>query len=213
MKTTPHTKIAFGVALAFTALAWVAPGCGETTSQMPLAVDGAVVQPTTFPDASACVPATACTSSACPPSTDGGFSCYWSCGQASLCAGSALFSSASNPCSSSGCAPGTDASLAYTVNETNARCVLTAMRDGTIGDVAWGTSTNDVDVSSTYDENYNLIAGRQAYGWWSYTADSFAYGRWAAKQLKPASYFQTCLDSHDTATYLSCLQQAFESCP
>jgi hypothetical protein len=211
MKKTPHTKIAYGVAFGLFALWWLVPGCGETTNLTPGAENEAGA-PLSWPDASACVPLAACTTSACPTNPDGGFGCYWTCGQASLC-NDAHFSSGSNPCSSSGCAAGTDASATYTVDTTNARCVLSAMRDGTIGEVTWGTTADDVDVFSTYEEAVNLIAGRQAYGWWSETDGPSVYQRYAGKQLKPASFFQTCLDSNDVPTYLSCLQNAYESCP
>jgi hypothetical protein len=211
MGVTPYSKVVYGVATVAVALWWFMPGCGQTSSEAPPATSDSGA-PVTWPDASACVPLAACVTSACPNSPDGGFGCYWSCGQASLC-GTVEFSEPASPCSSSGCSAGTDASVSYSVNETNARCVLTAMRDGTVGEVTWGTSQEAVDFNSTYEEDVNLIAGRQAYGWWSQTSDSFDYQRYAGKQLQAASFFQTCLDSNDVPTYLSCLQNAYASCP
>jgi hypothetical protein len=210
MGTAPHTKIAYGVALGFTALVWFAPGCGKTSSDTTFGPDAGTAQES-FADASACVPLTGCEATACPTNSDGGFGCYWACGQASLCA-SAHFTSSGNPCSSSGCAGGIDAAVAYTVDETNVRCILTAMRDGTIGEVMWGSSTINVEPPTDYEEDMDLITQRQAYGWWQYESDSYDYQRYAGRQLKAASYFQTCLDSNDVPTYLSCLQNAYEGC-
>ena len=69
------------------------------------------------------------------------------------------------------------------------------------------------DVGVRLLQAQNIVGERQAYGWWQYETDSYSYGRYAGKQLKPASFFQTCLGSNDTATYLSCLQNAYEACP
>jgi hypothetical protein len=208
---TPHTKIAFGVASVVAALSWFVPGCGQTTSEDPLGPDGGP-STQTFPDASACVPLASCAASACPSSPDGGFPCYWSCGQVSMC-GTVEFSSAGNGCSSSGCTGDWDAALAYTVDETAARCVLTAMMNDTPGEVAWGTSVSSAQGLSTYHEDVNIITERQTYGWWQYESDSYSYGRYAGKQLQPASYLKTCLASNDVSTYLTCLQNAYAACP
>ncbi len=208
---TPHSKLVFGVLAGLAALSWLVPGCGETSSQAPPDADGGKVV-TATPDGGACVPLAACVNSACPSSPDGGFPCGWGCGQATLC-GTVEFTTAASACSSSGCSGGIDAALSYAVNETNARCVLTAMENGTLGEVSWGTSESSAQGLSDYEEDLNIVGERQAYGWWQYETDSYSYGRYAGKQLKPASFFQTCLGSNDTATYLSCLQNAYEACP
>ena len=182
--------------MALATLACSIPACGKDTNESPdaAATDGGGLGQ--FPDPTKCVTLPACQASECPPvSADGGFGCTWECGQPSLC----------------GLVHFTQTGSSYSVDATNTRCVLTAMRDATLGEVAWGSTLG----AATYQEDTNIIASRQTYGWWQYNAGSgggYNFQRFAGRPLQTPAFFQTCLDSNDPAAWLKCLQTAYSGC-
>jgi len=133
----------------------------------------------------------------CPP---------WSCGLQTLC-GDANFSQTGGS--------STGGPVMYTAGdadtEANARCALTALRDGTIGQIGWSTPNENVGGENSYVTN--IVAGRLAYGSWVVPSDSPPFrGRSVDVKLRDANYFQTCLDSASIDQYARCLLDSTAGC-
>jgi hypothetical protein len=122
-----------------------------------------------------------------------------------------MFTYPSNTCSSSGCS-GSDASAVPTFDETAVRCAISALRDGTLGEVDWGVAYNDM-FDSAQTAQMDLVGERQAYGWSASQSDTVEIQRYSGRLLQAPSFFQACLDSNDVDQYIACLMNALQPCP
>jgi hypothetical protein len=163
------------------------------------------------PVSTVCPPLGACASaSSCPPSdAEASGACGWECDLTPIC-GAAAFTYPSNGCSSSGCA-GSDASAVPTFDETAVRCVLGALRDGTLGELDWGVAYNDM-FDSAQTAQIDVVGERQAYGWSVSQSDTVVSTQYSGRLLQAPSFFQACLDSNDSGQYVGCLMNALQPC-
>jgi len=136
--------------------------------------------------------------------------CAWSCALTPLC-GTATFTYPSNQCSSSGCAGGNDASALPTYDEATARCAITALRDGTLGEVDWAIVYNDM-FNSAQTEQMGIVGARQVYGASVSQSDTVEQQRFSGRLLQAPSFFQACLDARDVDDYIACLQNGLQPC-
>jgi acyl-CoA synthetase (NDP forming) len=78
---------------------------------------------------------------------------------------------------------------------------------------------NPVDLAGgetrdTIPQIVDIVAGRHAFGQDYVAYDSVGtVGTYAARPLKPASYFEACLEGSSVDGYARCLQTALEPCP
>jgi hypothetical protein len=154
-------------------------------------------------DASTGCATEACTKEPCEPY---GSECTAPrCPQVSIC-GDAMFSEQNGAASTGG------GTITYSANAeatANARCVVTALRDGKVGRFHWGYT----HTYGSHDETVDIVSGRKAFGEYSYSYDSPGpHEAYTNRPLKPAAWFDDCLAKDTADAFAKCLKDMFEEC-